>query len=315
MPRRFENPEPSPTKILWDVVKWRARSRPPQWPDWIPSEPAPAPPERSAPGAILFNAINHATVLMQVDGANLLADPIWSARIGPLSFAGPRRVRAPGLALDQLPPIDAVLLSHNHFDHMDLRSLTPICERHRPVILCGLENARFLRKLNAKQTLEMDWWESRRVGGANIHFVPAQHWSRRGLRDTNLSLWGGFVIESSQGPVYFAGDSAYGAFFGGLRRRFGPMRLSFLPIGSHEPRWFMKPHHMSPEDAAQAHLDLESRRSIGIHYGTFEGLADDDFNAPVEGLAQAREKFGIQPDAFQAAEYGRQFVCHTQRHE
>lgn len=303
---RFFNPWNRETKTMADLRKWKRERRPAPWPKWVEVQPGPPPPGRVEGGALRVTFVNHATVLLQIDGLNILTDPVWSERASPVRWAGPRRVHAPGLRFEDLPPIDLALLSHNHYDHMDLAALRRLTREKGARILTGLGNSRFLEKKGIQGARDLDWWESAEVeapgggGTARITFVPAQHFSARWLNDRNFTLWGGFVIEApSGGRVYFAGDSGYGPHFREIGERLGPFRLALIPIGAYEPRWFMKFAHVNPQEAVQAHFDVRAERSLGIHFGTFQ-LTDEPREAPVEGLIAAREAAGLAPGVFRA---------------
>ena len=223
-------------------------------------------------------------VLLQVAGLNILTDPMWSDCAGPVSWLGIKRVRPPAIAFTDLPKIDAVLLTHNHYDHLDRPTLAALARRDAPVVLTGLRVGRLVPGGGA---VELDWWECHPLGkGVCATYVPAEHFSARGPLDRNTSLWGGFVLTTPAGTIYFAGDSGDGAHFAAIRERFGPMTLSFLPIGAYEPRWFMAPVHIDPKEALAASLALESGVSVAIHFGVFR-LADDAFDAPPKALAAA----------------------------
>lgn len=250
--------------------------------------------------ALVTTFINHATVLIQVDGLNILTDPIWSQRASPFTFAGPRRVRSPGVTLEDLPKIDIILLSHNHYDHMDIPTLKKINDRDSPLVITGLGNKALLQQ-EALNTLELDWWECSTFSSTPICFVPAIHSSARGVFDRNKTLWGGFIIQSTKGNIYFAGDTAYGNHFREINKRFSPIRLALLPIGHYLPQWMMQSVHMSPQEAAKAHLDLEAKTSIGIHFGTFHGLGShnsEEINQPEEDLQEAKSKYAISDKDF-----------------
>jgi L-ascorbate metabolism protein UlaG (beta-lactamase superfamily) len=226
-------------------------------------------------------------VLLQLGGANILTDPVWSDRVGPVSWAGPRRVRPPGLRFEDLPPIDAVLVSHDHYDHLDLPTLLRLQEEHDPLFLTGLGNAALLRHEGIDRVLEMDWWEERRVtADVDVAFVPAQHFSGRGLCDQRASLWGGFVVRGPAGDAYFAGDTGYGIHFREIRERYGSPRLAVLPIGAFRPEWFMKPIHMGPAGALDAFAELEPTAAVAIHWDSF-ALGDD---AQGEAVAELRRR-------------------------
>ena len=262
------------------MVKWGVTRKPGPW-RRIAAKPGPRPADRI--DELRVTLINHSTTLVQVAGLNILTDPIWSPRCSPFSFAGPRRYRPPALRFDDLPPIDLVLISHDHYDHLDtptLRRLAP----HRPQVLTGLGNGPVVRGCGL-EVAELDWWQAREHGGARVWFVPAQHFSGRGLHDRDRTLWGGFVVESAAGQVYFAGDTGWGAFFGEIRRRLGRPRLALLPIGGYLPRWLMAGVHISPAQAVEAAAVLGAGTSVAIHYGCFR-LADEGMEQSEAELAE-----------------------------
>lgn len=240
---------------------------------WRPYEAlpfGPKPPARVGEGQLRVTFINHATVLLQADGVNVLTDPIYSDRASPVSFVGPHRVRPPGIRFEDLPPIDVVVVSHNHYDHMDLPTLRRLEAAHHPLFVVGLGNRELLKGEGFQRVEELDWWQSAKEGppGLKVTAVPAQHRSNRGLTDQEETLWAGYVLETSGGPVLFAGDTGLGPHFQRIAERFGPMRLSVLPIGAFRPR-VIHPVHMGPEQALEAHRVLRSSTSVAMHYGTF----------------------------------------------
>jgi L-ascorbate metabolism protein UlaG (beta-lactamase superfamily) len=301
----FENPEPIVEHGFGALIKWQLTSNPAPWPRWIPSEPGPRPVERVEEGRLRVTWINHSTVLIQMDGLNILTDPIWSKRCSPVSWAGPKRRRVPGVEFEQLPPIDVVLISHNHYDHLDLPTLQRIHRRDRPRFIVPLGNTRLLRDHGIDTSGDLDWWQRVEVAeGVWISLVPAVHFSGRGLTDGDKTLWGGFVIEGDRGPVYFAGDTGFGEHFAQIREQFGPIELAILPIGAYEPRWFMSPVHIDPSEAVRAHEILDARRSFGIHWGTFR-LADEGPVEPIDDLGRAlSEHPKVGGDEFQVLEEG-----------
>ena len=222
---------------------------------------------------------------MQLPGLTILTDPVFSDRCSPVQWAGPRRARPPGLALTQLPQVDVVLVSHNHYDHMDLPSLRQLAGRGTPAVIGTRGNDRILRDARFGQVTTLDGWESTMSGTVRITATPARHFSRRGLRDGNRSLWAGFNLASDDGQVLFAGDSGAGSHWADIGERLGPPDLALLPIGAYEPRWLMAPVHMNPAEAVQAHHDLRSRRSVGMHFGTFQ-LTDEPIDEPERALAE-----------------------------
>jgi len=242
------------------------------------------PPARIEGSALRITLVNHSTVLIQQHGVNILTDPIWSERTSPYQWIGPRRKRIPGVAWEHLPPIHLVLLSHNHYDHLDLPTLRRLAARQNAPYIVPRGCAPLLHAEKIGPAHELDWGDSLPLAGCTIHSVPALHSAARSLRDRNRSLWCGYIIESSAGLVYFAADTAFGPHFAQIRERFGAPRLALLPIGAYEPRWFMSPIHMNPEEAVRAHRILEPTTSIAIHHGTFQ-LADESIDAPKEALA------------------------------
>jgi L-ascorbate metabolism protein UlaG (beta-lactamase superfamily) len=291
--KRFSNPDGRRSLGLPSVIRWKLTSRPERSPNFI-SDVVPAIPPPSVDGpALRVTIVNHSTVLIQSGGLNILTDPVWSLRASPLSWAGPKRHRAPGIDFENLPPIHLVLLSHNHYDHLDLPTLRRLTEHHRPAIIVPLKVSALLENNGVPRAQEVDWDQSAEVRGAQIHCVPAVHFSARSGADRNKTLWCGYVIESVQGPIYFAGDTAMGNHFSKIRRRFGDPRLALLPIGAYRPRWIMSPVHMDPEEAWRAHHQLCARTSVAIHHGTFQ-LSDESIDAPARELElllrRAREK-------------------------
>jgi L-ascorbate metabolism protein UlaG (beta-lactamase superfamily) len=299
---RFFNPHARQRKSLRDVQQWRQTRRKEVWPKQV-DDPALPPPPRVATDRIAATFIGHSTFLLQVGGICVLVDPIWSKRCSPVSFAGPRRARRPGQSLEALPGVDLLLVSHNHYDHMDLPTLRRVRRRWSPPAATGLGNARHLAKAGIRSAVELDWWQSAQFAGARVTYVPAQHFSSRGLYDRNRSLWGGFVIEAAGAVVYFAGDSGYCPHFAEIGRRFPRIDLALLPIGAYEPRWFMRQQHVNPEEAVQAHRDLRPRRSLGMHFGTFQ-LTDEAIDAPVAALRDARHRAGVAPEEFDVLAFG-----------
>jgi L-ascorbate metabolism protein UlaG (beta-lactamase superfamily) len=228
---------------------------------------------------------------------NILTDPIWSERSSPVGFAGPKRHHQPGIRFEDLPPIDVVVLSHNHYDHMDVPTLRRLAAEHRPRIFAALGNGAFLRAQNIANVTELDWWDDTMLADAvRLHAVPAQHFSSRGLADRDTNLWCGYVIETANGAIFFAGDTGWGSHFKEIKERFGRIRVAMLPIGAYRPEWFMCAVHISPKDAVRAARDLEAEVSIPMHYGTFH-LGDDGQDEAVEALrtAMGTTRFEIVP--------------------
>ena len=301
--RHFFNPGPrAPAHGLLQVVRWRFTGERAAWPDHV-SDPAFAPPPGGvAPGTAAITFINHASFLIRLPGAVVLTDPIFSRRCSPLSWAGPQRVRPPGIALADLPRPDVILLSHNHYDHLDLPSLRELQRRHAPRIVTMLGNARLLAAQGIAAT-ELDWWQDLAAGVLRITATPARHFSARTPFDRNRALWGGFMVSAGGGQILFAGDSGAGPHWQDIRARLGSPDVALLPIGAYEPRWFMAPVHMNPAEAVQAHLDLAARRSVGMHFGTFQ-LTDEAIDAPLRALEAARRTADLPPGAFTTHGFG-----------
>ena len=283
--KRFHNQETTEHGGFGLLLKWALNREPGPWRSWTDAEPGPPPPARVGPGELRVTYVNHATALVQMDGVNLLTDPIWSERCSPVGFAGPRRVRPPGLRFEDLPPIDLVLVSHNHYDHLDVPTLRRLHAAHGPRALAPLGNRRLLERTGLRAD-ELDWWDAVDLGAVTATLVPAKHFSSRSVSDRDRTLWGGFVVTGAAGAVYFAGDTGFGPHFAQIRERFGPVRLALLPIGAFRPTWFMSRVHVSPDEAVRAHQVLEAGTSVGIHFGTFR-LADDGQDEPPARLEQA----------------------------
>jgi L-ascorbate metabolism protein UlaG (beta-lactamase superfamily) len=280
---RFYNPTGAQARGLLDVLRWKLTSRAEPSPSYISDVEQSTPPRRVDGSELRVTLVNHSTVLLQERAYNILTDPIWSERAGPLSWAGPRRRRKPGVGWDDLPSIDAVLISHNHYDHLDLNTLRRLARRGGSTFIVPARVGRLLRSANIGSVLELDWGESASFPGFVVHCVPAQHFSRRGIYDHNKTLWCGYVIEAQQRRVYFAGCTGFGDHFAEIREKFGPPRLALLPIGPYEPRWFMSPVHLAPDEAVKAHEILAAGTSIAIHHGTFQ-LGDEGIDTPRQNL-------------------------------
>jgi L-ascorbate metabolism protein UlaG (beta-lactamase superfamily) len=294
----FANTVPM-SKGAGDIMKlgWGMVTEAETWPDWVEITPRPVDSERVHEG-MTVTYINHASFLVQVDGLNILTDPIYSKRASPFQWTGPARVHQPGVRFEDLPPIDVVLISHNHYDHLDEATLKRFAEMaEQPLILSGLGNGRLFEKWGLGEHRDLDWEESQRLGEVEITFTECRHRSGRGIGDQMKTLWGAFVIKTSAGNIYFAGDSGYGGHFQDAGYRHGPFALSLLPIGAYDPRWFMKDVHVNPAEAVQAHRDLGSELSIGMHFNTFQ-LTYEGIDEPEIDLAAALREARIAPDRF-----------------
>ena len=286
---RFFNPAGSRNLPRFAVWRWMLFREPAEWPEWVEAEQD-KPPARVEGSALRISFVNHASVLIQTAGLNILTDPIWTERAGPLKFLGPKRVHAPGIAFDDLPRIDFVLVSHAHYDHLSIPTIKRLYERDQPRVLVGLGVDAIIG--DSVKTTPLDWYQNVDAeDGVRIHFLPIQHWSARTLWDRNESLWGSYVIETPNGSIFFAGDCGYGGgeAFRKAAELFGGFRLALLPIGAYEPRWFMEYAHLNPEEAVLAHKALQARTSVPLHFGTFQ-LSDEPYEAPLRDLQAALER-------------------------
>ena len=310
-------------KSLGHVLRW-------QWEAYRDDLPKPAqtPTPQVAPDLALLKSytaaaaptvtwIGHATLLVQAGGLNVLTDPVFSERASPLQIMGPKRAQPPGVAMDDLPPIDVVLISHNHYDHLDRNSVLLLAERARlagtqTLFLVPLGQKPWMEKQGITNAFELDWWQHHDVGGVEFHLTPVQHWSARGLGDRSETLWGGWAVLSKDLHWYFGGDTAYSKDFVDTRAQFAPRQtealgggfdLALLPIGAYAPRWFMREQHANPEEAVQIHLDLGAKRSVGMHWGTFS-LTDEPMDQPPIDLMEARVKQNLDEADFSVLKIG-----------
>ncbi len=298
---------------LADVLKWKMGLGPPDdlsfsdaacaseapvcTPDWRAISEPPS-------DAITITWIGHSSFLIQLRGCNLITDPVFSEYCSPVRSPRFRRLSRPGMQPSELPPLDAILISHNHYDHMDRESVCAITPK-APVI-CPMGLRRYMRGWGVRDCLETTWGDSCTNGIVRITCLPAQHGSARTAFDRNRSLWCGWLIETVEEPVQkvvFVGDSGYGPIFAEMGARFGPIDVALIPIGAYRPFWFMHPVHMNPKEAVRVHRDLRARRSIAMHWGAFH-LADEPTSEPVVWLRQAREEAGIAPEDFSVSAIG-----------
>jgi L-ascorbate metabolism protein UlaG (beta-lactamase superfamily) len=308
---RFLNPDGSragPTLgEVWKLMREQGQGIP--WPKRV-IDPVYPPPEPPPAGHVAVTFVGHASFLIRfAGGPTLLTDPIWSERCSPLSFAGPKRARAPGLDFDSLPRIDAVLLSHCHYDHCDIPTLQRLRDRFAPRIFTGLGIAPLLAKHGLKDVVELDWWQQAALpGGASVTYLPAHHVGARSLFDRGRTLWGGFGIRPADGGhVYFTGDSAWGAHFEEIGHFAGPFDLALVPIGAYEPRWFMRQVHMNPEESVRAFQALRTRQALAMHFGTFK-LTQEAIDAPGRALLEAMAAAGIPEEDFVVPGCGQTFT-------
>jgi L-ascorbate metabolism protein UlaG (beta-lactamase superfamily) len=298
--RRFFNPSGANGQPLRMVPRLLLTPRT-RWPSEVPVEPRRPP--TPGPDEVVVTFVGHATFLIQTAAANVLIDPVYYRRASPVPFAGPRRVRAPGVRFDDLPPISLVLLSHNHYDHCDLGTLRLLDRRFHPHFVTPLGNGRLLRSAGIRQVEELDWWQAASAAPLPITLARAQHFSARGPFDRNRALWGGFLIKTGGQRILHAGDSGYGPHFREIAARLGPVDLALLPIGAYEPRWFMKDIHMNPAEAVQAHLDLAAHQSLAMHFGTFQ-LTPEGIDEPVRELSKALRERGVPAECFRTMDAG-----------
>lgn len=302
---RFFNPgQPSADRGLTAVLRWKLAGGAARWPESVPVTPAR--PDRRVAG-IRITMVGHASLLIQAADTNILTDPVWSDRASPFSFAGPKRVTAPGIAFDDLPPIDVVLLSHCHYDHLDVATLRRLHAAHAPLMAMPLGNDAILRAaVPEARCLVGDWWDRIPLGeGLSTTLTPAYHWANRWPSDVRMALWAGHHLATPAGSVWFVGDTGYGdgAIFGQVRDRIGAPDVALIPIGAYEPRWFMAAQHVDPAEAVRIMRDVGAGRALGVHWGTFQ-LTDEPREAPRLALAAALTAAGVPPARFVAAQPG-----------
>ncbi|UCF20332.1 MAG: MBL fold metallo-hydrolase [Gemmatimonadota bacterium] len=303
---RFRNPWLSGRpRRFGGFLRWALLERPFQR---LPSDPDPsvfplAEPNVSYPratrGELSVTWVGHSTTLLQLGQWNILTDPIWSERASPVAFAGPRRWVAPGLSFDDLPDIDVVLVSHNHYDHLDDRTVRDLAERSPEAAWClplGLEE--FVRQRGVRRIHQLDWWDEVQLDGLRVACAAAQHFSGRSLRDRNATLWCGWVLSDGKYSVYYAGDTGYHPEFGRIGEAFGPFDIAILPVGAYQPQWFMSPAHLNPEEAVQAFgkVSANGRRGkcvmVPVHFGTFK-LSDEPMDEPPRRTREAWLRAGL----------------------
>lgn len=306
----FRNVYTSDDKSFLDFLKWR-------WQRFFKDIPGPETYQfevvknnpkfiHSEDDQTTLTWIGHATVLLQLDGKNILTDPLFSQRTSPVQWAGPKRLVPPGVLMENLPPIHMVLISHDHYDALDEGSVMNLFQRpggEDTVFFVPLGLKQWFNKRGITKVFEMDWWENTQMENFSITAVPVQHWSKRSLFSKNRTLWAGWVLEVPDFRFFFAGDSGYCPHFKQIGEKFGKIDLAAIPIGAYEPRWFMSKYHISPEESIRVHQDINAEKSVGIHWGTFI-LTDEPLDEPPKRLAKAAENAGLDSDAFVVLKHG-----------
>jgi L-ascorbate metabolism protein UlaG (beta-lactamase superfamily) len=307
---RFFNPRGHVNRTWREVLKWRRTSQARPWPQSVPVAPTVLP--QATPGHWACTYVNHSTFLLQTAQGNVLTDPVYSAHAGPFGRLGPKRAHSPGVPFADLPEIDVVLLSHDHYDHCDLPTLQRLAARFQPHAITPIGNGALLRRAGfpAEKITELDWWQSHRTAaGLSVTVTPSRHWSNRIRGPRNGRLWGGFYLAGGSHRIAFVGDTGYDAeFFASIRQRLGAPDLALIPIGAYEPRWFMAPQHCNPAEAVQIHRDLGARQSIAMHWGTFQ-LTDEAREDPLRALTAARTAAGLAADEFLVLQPGESWLA------
>ena len=303
----FFNPNSTVSPRFHQILRWKLTSRAARWPSHVVPTPSPRP--ALAAGESLATWINHATFLIETPQGNFLTDPVQSRCCGPFGKFGPRRVHAPGLALPELPSIHFVLLSHDHYDHCDLPTLRQLAITHAPLAITPLGNRDLLARAGFKRIVELDWWQTHaQAPNLSITVTPSQHWSNRLSGRRCGRLWGGFYLQAGTTRLYFVGDTGYHeTLFAEVRNRLGAPDLAFIPIGAYEPRWIMAEQHCNPAEAALIHRDVGARRSVAMHWGTFQ-LTDEGRDTPPHELRTALATSAVPTESFQILEPGENLV-------
>ncbi len=293
--KKYENIGNVGDPSLFGLIKWKLTRTKPIWPE-LPANKPITPniniPKKSLNDEIILSYVNHSTMLIQIGGENILTDPIWSSYAGPFGEFGVKRSIYPGIDMDSLPDIDFILISHSHYDHLDIPTIDALAKKHEPRIITGLGVSRYIDYCQEKagRCYELEWWENVKIVDSEVtfHFVPAYHWSSRYFFDKDTSLWGGFIISREKDNIYFSGDTGFsdGEIFKKIKEKYGEIKLSLLPIGAYKPSWFFSNMHISPLEAVKISKILDSSYTVPIHYDTFE-LTDDNYDDPLTDLKKA----------------------------
>lgn len=307
---RFYNPNEPYEKSALDLARWFLTRNIAPWPEFTPIDSHDKPPKRVDGIKLRVSFVGHATVLIQTHNTNILIDPIWSKRASPVQWAGPKRVHPPGIHFKDLPPIDIVLISHNHYDHMDEATIEQLYHAHNPLFIVPIGNLKTMESFVPDAKVKSLDWQDKLTYSPSIEIIVERthHWSSRYGIDRNKALWSAFVIKTKHSkPIYYSGDTGMhdGSHFSLVKERYGRPRLAILPIGAYMPRWFMKPYHMNPEEAVQAHKLLNAEYSLGVHYKTFYRLTDEAYGQPLLDLASALEKHAVSNQQFVALDVGK----------
>jgi len=308
---KFTNPNGLEAQDLIGVLKYGLYRKPEKWTKNYETDVREIPIPDLKENEVQISFVNHSTFLIQVGEMNILTDPVWSKRCSPFQWAGPERMRPPGIPMDLLPPIDLVLLSHNHYDHLDVNTIKELKQRFDPQFVVPLGVSEFLEKLGVTNKEEIDWHQKITRSSIDIKGVPASHFTSRGLFDRDKTLWCGYLIDYKGYKIYFVGDSGYGPNFKVMGEQDGPIDLALIPIGAYKPEWFMSPIHISPDEAVQVHQDVRSKQSIAMHFGTFP-LADDAMDTPAKDLEIALKKYGVAENEFIVPEEGKSYIFKVQ---
>ncbi|MCJ8519948.1 L-ascorbate metabolism protein UlaG (beta-lactamase superfamily) [Pseudorhizobium tarimense] len=307
----FFNPNGEEPSGFLNLIRWKLGNGNKAWPESFPSPfPQAVPEERVSGDRLVATMVGHASFLIQVAGLNILTDPVWDERASPVRFAGPKRVNQPGINMGDLPPIDLVIVTHNHYDHMDLETLWVLQGRDKPHFVTPLGNDDIIRDRVTDARIDvMDWGGRLDLGrGITLHCEPCHHWSARGLGDRRMALWAAFVIETPAGKIYHIGDTGFhsGINYRAAREKHGGFRLANLPFGAYEPQWFMKAQHQNPDEAVEGMLLCNAAHVAGHHWGTFK-LTDEGIEEPVEALHAALDKRSLPRDRFRPMRPGEVF--------
>lgn len=309
--KKFFNPG-MPERNTGSLLKWLLNRDKGPWPEQPDAYVGDRPATCIEGDSVVLTFVNHSTFLIQTAGLNILTDPVWSKRVGPTSWLGIKRKRPPGLRFEELPPIDVVLLSHNHYDHLDLPTIRKLVKTHNPLFVTPLGVSHLPKSVDGRTTRELDWNDTLTINDKlRLTCTQAQHFSNRGMGDRDQTLWCGYLLHTGFGITYFCGDSGYGPHFKHIAEQAeqsgGPIKLALLPIGSYRPEWFMAPVHVSPAGAVQAFVDLKARQAVGIHFGTFQ-QGDDGLFEPAEDLRKALKEKSIPDSQFLVPQEGRPMV-------